>query len=232
MAGESRNTRGGSRVAAVPVVAAVLADDLALPLFHRLAAALARCGPSSRAPDRVTGRPESAEGWLVTAVSLRAATAAESISKRPEAPARSRTLERMDPEWSDPELLRAIFDETRDRAQAADRHHHRLPRAALHPGRPRARTPGAGGGDPGPHQGLAPPGDRGGRRRPDLRRAVRGAGADGSTAGGAGVQLPLRLPGGAGERGPRDPAARARPPTATWTACSTSCPGGRSSTRG
>ena len=67
---------------------------------------------SSLAPDRVTGRPESAEGWLVTPSPSRGA-GRESISKRRAAPARSRTLERMDPEWSDPELLRAIFDETR-----------------------------------------------------------------------------------------------------------------------
>src|SRR4030095_14550183 len=83
---------------------------------------------SSGTPDRVTGRPESAEGWLVTPSPSRGggraaifkhrggaagAAAWESISNRRGAPARSRTLFCMDAEWSDPELLRAIFDETR-----------------------------------------------------------------------------------------------------------------------
>src|SRR4029434_522183 len=67
---------------------------------------------SSGTPDRVTGRPESAEGWLVTPSPSRGA-GRESIWKRRGDPARSRNLICMDAEWSDPELLRAIFDETR-----------------------------------------------------------------------------------------------------------------------
>src|SRR4029453_5725939 len=67
---------------------------------------------SSLTADRVTGRPELAEGGLVTPSPSRG-DGRESISKRHGDPTRSRTLERMDPEWSDPEQLRAIFDETR-----------------------------------------------------------------------------------------------------------------------
>ena len=131
--------------------------------------------------------------------------------QRPRAPARCRTLGSMDAEWSDPEFLRASSTRraiVRKPLTGIITGYHVLPYilvgARARPRRP-ARSRCAG------RIKVSPaPGDRAGRRRPDLRRAVRRARADGSAAGRPRVQLPLRLPGGAGERGPRDPAPRAR----------------------
>src|SRR4029453_4187886 len=188
---------------------------------------------SSLTADRVTGRPELAEGGLVTPSPSRG-DGRESISKRHGDPTRSHTLERMDPEWSDPEQLRAIFDETRIVRKPLTgiiTGYHVLPYILVapehdHPARAvevrgrikvSPRLVIAAGGD-GPTYGEL----FGGR-----------GGVDGGVGGwGPGSSAPATPPGGRWRARTSRSGGTTTPPTVIWTACSTNSPDGRSSTRG